>query len=531
MAILGVHCTREALVMSDGVQTENGDRDWIEWLLRTSTFDDKVAYDLDYLVAQALAHSYAMEVECRKLLTEHRAHLRSGHTLFYIPGRVLSISHGYQGAKRYTTIYNGKQYNDAVRHDPETTVEEARKCAAQAQGIGQDVRRSYEAIGITHSSLTSPVKAFDASGLWPDVPTIDAIPEGAGELAYESVKGNWVEAFQLGHWERAYDYDINGAYASELALLQDLREGEWVEADKIPEGAVYGFAKGLIETPAPFHPYLVKGKNDVSYTPVGSWETYLTLQEILFLQRNSLGHFLIREGWWWIPRHVKYPFHETVMRLWGIRRANEGMVSAICKRILAGMWGKMLELRGSQAAPEFGPHFNPVYGAIVEANVRLRVVQACIDNGVVPLHVAVDGMITDRPLERVIVNTNLGGWRLSHVGKCIIAGSGIVGMEGKSGDEEFALSYEWLKGMFAVYPGQREYSKVKWSPVSVAKALNEEGGWERLGKLEQITRTVVVGEEVKRFYAKQPKCGRDVLSNQYAGQPWSSSVVLAVPLA
>jgi hypothetical protein len=199
------------------------------------------------------------------------------------------------------------------------------------------------------------------------------------------------------------------------------------------------------------------------------------------------------------------------------------MVDTVCKRILAGMWGKMLELRGSQAEPEFGPHFNPVYGAVVEANIRLRVAQACYDSDVEPLHVAVDGMITDEPLD-VRVGDDLGQWRLSHTGPCVIVGSGIVGMAGKNGEEEFALTYDWMNGMMQVYPEWSEYEKKKWSVVSVAKAL-QGGQWGKLGELEEITRTVRVGEDGKRCYPVMPKCGGEVLSGQYKSLPWSSSVV------
>ncbi len=85
--MLGVHATGDTLVLSDGQQTGPEDTDWIEWLLSTETRQNKMAYDIDYLAAQLLRHSYAEERECRRLLTEHKAHLRSGHTIFYIPGR------------------------------------------------------------------------------------------------------------------------------------------------------------------------------------------------------------------------------------------------------------------------------------------------------------------------------------------------------------------------------------------------------------------------------------------------------------
>jgi hypothetical protein len=99
-------------------------------------------------------------------------------------------------------------------------------------------------------------------------------------------------------------------------------------------------------------------------------------------------------------------------------------------------------------------------------------------------------------------------------------------MSGKGGNEEFALSYDWLKGMMQVYPEQSEYEMVKWGFVSLAKALSE-GKWGKLGELEQVTRTVRVGEDQKRMYVDGPKCGGDVLGGQYTSQPWSSSIVEA----
>lgn len=522
--MLGAHATDKALVLSDGTFSPT-DGNWIEWLLTTQPKEDKIAYDLDYLVAKVLAHSGAEERECRRVLIEHRAYVGNGFKVFYIPGRILTLDFGYGAAHVYTNVYNAKQYYDGVKHEPGISNVKAQHLAAQALGIGQKILAAYDKLNISSKSLTSPVKAWDKSGLWPDAPTIDNIPEEAHLLAYDCIKSNWVEAFQVGHFAHVFDYDINGAYASEMATLQDTRLGQWEHGAAIPHGAVYGFADCIVEIHAPFHPIIMRGKENSLYSPVGIWQSCLTMQEIGFIERYNLGRVKIHDGWWWIPDTAKYPFHHTVLDLWATRRRNEGTATdTICKRILAGMWGKMLELRGSQAEPEFGPHFNPVYGAIVEANVRLRVAQRCIEEKVTPLHVAVDGVIVDKMFTTARTGNDLGQWRLSHSGPCIIVGSGAVGMSGKGGNEEFALSYDWLKGMMQVYPEQSEYEMTKWGFVSLAKALNE-GKWGKLGELEQTMRKVRIGEDKKRMYIDGPTCGGDVLSSQYVGQPWSSSVV------
>ena len=86
-----------------------------------------------------------------------------------------------------------------------------------------------------------------------------------GELAYESLRGNWLEAYKAGYWDNAYDYDINGAYAAEIASLPDLRLGDWVNSTDIPEFAMLGFAKGLLNITSDFHPFVIKTQNGETY--------------------------------------------------------------------------------------------------------------------------------------------------------------------------------------------------------------------------------------------------------------------------
>ena len=72
----------------------------------------------------------------------------------------------------------------------------------------------------------------------------------------------------------------------------------------------------------------------------------------------------------------------------------------------------------------------------MESNVACKVFISC-KLTVVPLHVAVDGIVTDRPLQLNISN-KLGDWRLSHKGKCIIINAGTVGFEGKTARKSLA---------------------------------------------------------------------------------------------
>lgn len=535
--MIGYHISRDKLTCTTG-KVFNSDQDWLEILLNYEPLEAKIFYDLDYSVAALLHHEGITAEQGKKLQDIHKLHLNSGYRLSYYPGKVFTIDYGYGAGRGYAYFYNAKQYID-VHHNLDsiwtTTDTYALIKADRAQKTGENILASYNTLGFTSQSLTSPIKAFEKSHLYPDIATVDDIPEEVGEFAYGSIKGNWVECYKLGSWNMAYDYDINGAYASELAKLLEIRDGHWIHSKSIPDNrntAPYGFARGIISIDAPFHPFIVN-TGDLSHTPTGRWETYLTLQEIDFLMVNRLGTFKIEDCWYWTlgsTTDIDRPFEAVVNELWAERQSQDAIKSLeadltlrLIKRILAGMWGKMLELRGTEDNVEFGDRFNPVYGAIVEANSRLKVAQLCLDNHIIPLAVAVDGVVTDKPLKLASSN-ELGQWRLTHQGKCIIVSSGIVGIEGKGANEEFSISYDWLAETLGNKPGQSNYTMEKIAPVTLARALSTDG-WDKLGSLVKSTRTIYIGGETKRCYIDEPECGDDILKNVYDSSPWDISML------
>lgn len=533
--MIGYHISKDKLTCATG-KVFGKDEDWLEILLNHEPLEAKILYDLDYSVAALLHHEGITAEQGKKLQDTHKLHLNSGYRLGYYLGKVFTIDYGYGASKGYAYFWNAKQYID-VHHDFDDTTDYAIGRARVAQIIGNRILASYDSLGFTSQSLTSPIKAFEKSGLYPDIATVDDIPEEVGEYAYGTIKGNWVECYKLGSWNMAYDYDINGAYASELAKLLEIRDGHWIHSKDIPENrdtAPYGFAKGIISIDAPFHPFIVN-RGDLSHTPVGSWECYLTLQEIDFLRVNKLGKFDVESCWYWTNGYtvekVSKPFEAIVNKLWTTRQSQDVIESLeadltlrLIKRILAGIWGKMLELRGTEDNMEFGDRFNPVYGAIVEANNRLKVAQVCLDNRIIPLSVAVDGVVVDKPL-KVASSNELGQWRLTHQGKCIIVSSGIIGVEGKGADEEFSISYDWLAEALGNKPEQSAYTMDKIAPVTLARALSTDG-WDKLGDLVKSTRTVYIGGETKRCYVDEPRCGGDILSKVYNSSPWDISMLI-----
>jgi len=521
--MLGLHITNDCIATSQGkVKTE---APWLDWLINkiqigkskgVDTYNTAIAYHLDTATASLLRLIEATEAECKKLLDTKKLRL-SPYRLEYYPGKLLMIDRGYGKGHPYAIIYHAGQYTDTHFSPDDDPVEKAK----QAEATGNKVIEAFRTLGLNTNKLTSPVAAMKSRLNELDLPSIDDIPTEAGQFAYECVKGNWLEAFSCGYWNNAYDYDINGAYGSELVKLPDLRNGKWLQSNYYPLDAQYGFAQGQLTVYTPFHPFLLEGKN-INYTPIGTWHTTLTLQEAMFLAKYGLGKFEIENGWWWIPKGKQvYPFKELVEWLFN-QRSNGGLVKNIGRRCIAGIWGKSIEFRNK----DFGPLFNPIYGAVVETNNRLKVAGACLDNRVVPLHMAVDGVIANKPL-RLEFGTGMGQWRLSHQGRCIIVSSGVVGFEGKQGAEEFSLRFGWLDEQMRAKPGVTQLKMEKWAPVTLAKALHS-GKFDKLGELEKLVRTIYLVPDYKRLWQRKPSNAGEILSGQYSSEPLEASMIKGV---
>lgn len=521
--MIGYHANNNGIANSLGEIVNKPS--YLEWLLANHPDDQhKIFYDIDAAVASILRLAELTQEEYQKLFETKRTQLKgSPYHLFYFPGKVFGVDKGYGVGHSYVNFVNACQYQD-VHYTEDITMDCAIRKAEEAEKIGNEVLEAYRKLNLPTDKLVSPVSALEKGILKRlNPPTIDDVPEEVGRLAYGASKANWLEAYQMGSWEKAYDYDINGAYAFELSKLLDIRRGEWVEAIEKPVGAVYGFVEGDITTYANFHPFLLNTEADMTYTPVGTWRTFLTMQELEFLYEYKLGKFKTQAGYWWIPKGQQYePFKGLMRWLYNKRKDAKGIEREILHRCMAGVWGLFLQFKGG----EFGDMFNPVYGSIVEANTRLKVAGACLDAGVLPLHLAVDGIITNSSLP-VKLSDEMGGWRLSHIGGCIIAGCGAVAFEGKGGPEEFSLHYDWLHREIEASPRAKQYKMLKFAPVKLGEAILK-GKLEHLGEIENTTRTVFIGEDGKRIWKDTPKNGGQLLSGYYESASWEVGIVLGM---
>lgn len=498
------------------------ERPYLDWLLENYDSEIKVCYDIDSFVA-CLLRLIQITPEEAKTLTEKERLNFDGYDLTYFPGRYFSIGKGKAYNRPYVSFSDMSRFIEPLTHSSDKIIEKAklaRDTAINIQSVLKEIGGGIDSNAV--GSISRSLKPVMAKLTRP--PTHLDVPQEVIELAIGNVKGNWVEAFKMGFIKECYDLDMSSAYASFLADLPDIRRGKWVVSEKIPDGAILGFAKGRITRRSGFSPFLYRTKNSL-HGVVGSWDDVLNLDEIRFIERWGADDFRINRGWWWIPEgEFKYPYRGLVNWLWTKRQTSKGMAREWIKLALANLWGQTLADYGD----DFGEYYNPVYGAYVESRCRLKVAEFVLSRGLEKnlCHVAVDGAMFDCPV-KLDEKPGMGNWRVSFKAPAIIVNSGYVFVEGKAGQQEFSHSYEWLKREIDSNPGQESYSRKRNVVVSLGESVAHDK-MDKLGMIQEVSEDVIIGSERKRFYLEMPKTGEDLMSHSYESKPLNLDMILAM---
>ena len=521
MKILGYHISSTGIIAnSEGEWTNRAP--YFDWLLQPEPETLRVFYHMNQSIASLAKLVNMTKEEVVKLNAKNNKAYFPPYKVNFIPNRYFALHKGYYWGAPFAFYNDAHQFQNTEASYDEALYDCIGK-AKVAQEIGEEVYNALKSIGLKPKSLTSPIKTFEQEVIDKmSLPSIDNIPEEAGHYAYECCKGNWVEAFQLGHWDNVWNYDIVSAYPAQIAQLLDLREGEWVQSNKYVEAARYGYCKGEIniKSSVGFTPFIYRQDSQRSLPSLhcitGKYPKFLNKKGIDFLNKWEQGEYKIEDGWWWIPNKEIKPLEQTINWLFLEKEGAGGRKKEIVKRIMAAIFGKMLEIRNEQ----FGGMFNPVWAAEVETGTRFEVADFVLRNGIEPIHIAVDNVISPKEVE--VKEKGIGSWELNAISPCICAGTGAVAIR-DDGQGDFHLKYDWLREQIEKEPEANEYKMTKLVPVTVNEADGEK--YEKLGELQELTKVLSIGKGEKRAYREQPKTGGELLQRSYSSSPWDVSLV------
>ena len=224
-----------------------------------------------------------------------------------------------------------------------------------------------------------------------------------------------------------YEYDINSAYPYDISNLIDISDAVVVESHTRPPYGVYGFLKcRLFFGDNVAHTIPLKRKG-VNVYPIGRFTKWLTAEEYDYTITLPGVEVKILRGIWLVVRHKKYLFRNVIHELYKtkleakVRKDKE--LYHFSKTMMNALYGKFVQLIKKGDHLEASTCWNPIYGAIITANVRIRIARLQNEyQGVVAVHT--DSVLCTHSLP-IQKSQALGDWDETISGVGIVLGSGV----------------------------------------------------------------------------------------------------------
>jgi hypothetical protein len=497
---------------------------YLDWLIAQSPEDIHMLWNLDHAVANLCKMIELTPAEIKKLWETKKLYIPP-YVIKYIPGVFLIINKGFGVGQESILLGNMETYMDSRPIEKEEDIEWQ---LAKAKCVAEEVLNTLtNTLGLHPKTLTKPITSYQKEVLGQmKLPTLDDYPDEADEYAYQCLRGGWIEGYKKGHFDKVWDYDLRAAYPSELINLLDIRQGVWGKVQEIPVSCpvdAMGFFKANMDMRAEFHPMLIKDSKDNTFTPKG-WqkEVFLTLNMVRFIEKWKLGVVEIIDGWLFCPTGQRiYPLRKVVNELYGMREKAVGVEKEVIKFILLGIWGKLLEYKRIENS--FGEMFCAAWGAQVETDVRLRVSELALSNGIMPVSIIVDGLVSDRKLV-LPKDKGIGSWKLNTTGKALAVGSGAIAIQGKKNSGDFSLDYDWIMEQIRQNPEATSIEMRGDGFISIARAVQHEK-YARLGEIDKVHRSLILDDDIKRGYPGPPRNFGELVSGQFESKAWDMSLI------
>ncbi len=411
--------------------------------------------------------------------------------------------------KKFTKVYVKKNWRKLSAYcvmDAKLTRDLAIYLKGKVHDFGMDFVAPYSSASLSFNYFKTHGRIITVWRFW-------KLYNELIRAACSAYEGGKFEVTARGSFD-GYEYDIVSAYSSEITNLVDISLGSVVHSKDYRAEAVYGFCYVRI-----YNEYgqpLPCGKmvHGVRIYGLGVLERWVTKQEYEYLVEQDIGVKLL-DGWWLMVSHIRHPYRRTMRHLFELKDQHKGkdaMLYHLSKRMANAFYGKSVQLiRDPDGNLVAGMGWNPIYGAVITANVRLRVTRLQQQLGQYCLAVHTDSVITTKTLPREMLSEDLGGLELKAKGNGLLLMSGMYdmadktacrGVKLKSGDRWRALLEASPKRSTLQYPQIRVTTWIE--------ALSH--GWtDRVNVFEPYTKVIDLNCDVKRTWLRRVKC-RDLLT-------------------
>lgn len=362
----------------------NDPTELLEFLIEPYENTIKIFWSLDDTIAPVLRT--LGEKICKRLAMIKKSYCPPVN-IFYVPRKVFSLTH-VASREIKSDFYGIDQYFPEVR---------APGTPEEIHMLGEKLLYELAKMGLRPSKLTSPIAIYEQCVMSQlDLPTAKDMPQEASKYAMLCSGKLWIEAYKLGHWPIAFDYDIKSSFPSILMTLKDIRMMNWIKSEQYMSMAEYGYADCLctIYDHVKVSPVVVMNEDGSSSTPTGTFPMYLRKQKIDFIRHWNIGEVKIIDGWWAIPKIKNIPA-PLALPLFHLLKYKErtGLQSLLAKAMSVGIYGKT----GEQHSDGVGDYFNPCWFAETSDEITLQVAEFIYQNKLQEhlIHVSVDGVLLD----------------------------------------------------------------------------------------------------------------------------------------
>ncbi len=335
--------------------------------------------------------------------------------------------------------------------------------------------------------------------------------------AMESYNGGKFEVTEKGTGY-FYEYDIVSAYPFEISNLLNITWARVVRSKEYRKSAVYGFIRCKIDVPFECHSPVVMKRGMLNCYPVGQFERTITKVEYEYL----IGHgadITIIDGYWLHLDNRQYPYRKEINRLTKLKTKfkedHADLDYQTIKILMNSLYGKFVQLIKKEGEYHAGSNWNPIFGAIITANVRCRMsslqseISSCIA-------VHTDSIITKR---RIVAGQDctLGQLAFEKEGPGVILGSGIYQIGDKIKFRGFPLKRDLLelcagRGKSLKISNQHAYT---WREITFR-------GWsnELINRFETIDKNLDVNFDQKRLWIDDWNSFQDVHKDNVSSLPF-----------
>jgi hypothetical protein len=356
------------------------------------------------------------------------------------------------------------------------------------------------------------------------------------KLAHKAYFGGRIECLRMGHFKKAYYYDIHSAYPSIIASLV-ATDGKWIRHEKyVRDDAVYAFVDCTLSIPVTVKvsPLAVRLQSNRIVYPSGTFRRVLTMAEFLYCERRGYVakvHKVIQHIW---PKW-RYPFGK-VRDLYLQRQLNPSQSYAI-KIVLNAVYGKTAQMLNERLPTTIansktqwieGQAFkqkktskrftNFVYASEITSRIRMKLLEDIPSEDVISY--ATDGVFTVKPVVGLDIGDNLGQWSKSEeVTDLYVIGSGVYQYTDSEG--KVVTKFRGFNPRdFNLVDLLKKAKERKTIPIRVVRNTSLRQSVEKphdLNILKTVKRDMNLNFDTKRYWPVR-RTARDLLTKQFESE-------------